>query len=205
MWSHLQLLSSVTFVWTEMEEIRAKDLIHLDYSWQLVQSIAKKALLKSSNHILRVHTIFATPSAGAFLDLHWKVFILLLTAWMLSKCQANNKEEMPERHLGELWLPKKDTSLVLLTLFLSRAHFGVHTSQASKYEEGKLISTWWIAFVYSYVQVFIHWKILSLLSYFCLITWSTLLKRKRNPLCKRNENKQCCEILLQKWGIKYGG
>ena len=154
MWSQRQLLSSVTFVWTEREEMRGQDLICLgantSYSWQPVQSTTnfqnclplggvkwrQKAVFPGHQIIFAgfiVHTIFAASPARAFLDLHWKVFILLLTAWMLSKGQANNKEEMPERHLGELWLLKRDTLLHLFKLFLSLAHFGVHTFQSFKY------------------------------------------------------------------------
>ena len=95
--------------------------------------VSKGCPPRAPNYFCGVHTIFAASPARAFLDLHWKVFILLLTAWMLSKGQANNKEEMPERHLGELWLLKRDTLLHLFKLFLSRAHFGVHTFQSFKY------------------------------------------------------------------------
>ena len=56
---------------------------------------------KGTKLLFGVYTIFAATPSGAFLDLHGKVFILLLTAGVLSKRQANNKEKMPQRHLDE--------------------------------------------------------------------------------------------------------
>ena len=83
-------------------------------------------------------TILAASSAGAFLDFHGKMFILLLTAGMLRKCQARNKEEMQERHLSECTLGNT-LMLVLLTLLLSRRTLGYKSAFLLKHKKGSCL------------------------------------------------------------------